>query len=83
MGTPRLVAIPGEAFNEIGTAIKQASNLPFVFAVGLANASLGYIPTADAYSIGGYEPTAAKVKPGADRIIVQTALALLRELPAD
>ena len=80
VGDAYLVGIPGEPFVEIGLEIKRRSGLPHTFVIGLANGYLGYIPTEDAYTDGGYEPAAARVAPGADARIVNTALSLLERL---
>ncbi|MCZ7573672.1 MAG: hypothetical protein M5U01_34405 [Ardenticatenaceae bacterium] len=80
IGDAYLVGIPGEPFVEIGLEIKRRSGLPHVFVVGLANGYVGYIPTEEAYAVGGYEPAAARVAPGADAAIVNTALSLLESL---
>ena len=83
IGDAYLVGIPGEPFVEIGLEIKRRSGLPHVFVAGLANGSMGYIPTEDTYAKGGYEPAAAKVAPGADARIVNTALSLLERLGSE
>lgn len=56
-----LLAIPGEVYVEIGTAIKKSSRLPYTFIVGYANGCIGYIPTRRAYEIDFYETAIRKV----------------------
>lgn len=83
IGEAYLVGIPGEAFVEIGLEIKQRSGLPIVLVIGLANGYVGYIPTEEAYTTGGYEPAVARVGPGAGAKIRNAALALLERLKSE
>ena len=39
--------------------------------VGYANGNIGYLATADAHTVGGYEPNMSKVKPEAEAIILK------------
>jgi len=80
IGDTYLVGIPGEAFVEIGLALKRQPGLPHTLVAGLANGYLGYIPVKEAYAEGGYEPRAAKVAAGADVRILSAARSLLKEL---
>ncbi|MFW6288576.1 MAG: hypothetical protein ACOC2Q_02215, partial [Spirochaetota bacterium] len=50
-----IVAMPGELFVEIGMRIKEASPFALTAIVELANGSLCYLPTSEAYEKGGYE----------------------------
>lgn len=75
------VALPGEIFVEIGLAIKRRSPFEQTFVIGYANdINVSYVPTSESYKEGGYEPNWAKVDQGADKIIENEALALLRKL---
>lgn len=57
-----LVAMPGEIFVDIGINIKQASPYPYTFVIEMANGAIGYLPTREAFEVGGYEPEhAAKI----------------------
>lgn len=87
IGETVLVAIPGELFVEIGMQIKRASAYEHTIIVELANGSLCYLPTADAFRRGGYETDfAAKVyglhmlTDRAQEIVERAAAELLREL---
>ena len=55
LGDVALVGVAGEAFVEIGLAVKARSPIPHTIFLGYTNGCLGYIPTAAAYEPGGYE----------------------------
>ncbi len=85
LGDVALVGVAGEAFVEIGLAVKARSPIPHTIFLGYTNGCLGYLPTAAAYPAGGYEVHRAHavyrlphtIAPeSADRIIA-TSLALL------
>ncbi len=83
VGESAWVALPGEIFVEIGLAIKASAPASDTFVVGLANDSLGYIPTDHALTQeGGYE-TWATAGPGAEGLLVNTSERLLSQLFAD
>ncbi|MBU0607272.1 MAG: hypothetical protein KKI08_05265 [Armatimonadetes bacterium] len=80
LGDFGLVTMPGEVLAEIGLQIKQRSPFPVTMVVSLANGCIGYLPTDNACREGGYEPSWCPVGPGTERILVDTAVALLEEL---
>jgi len=51
---------PGETFVELGLAAKKASRFTTNFTVSIANDACGYIPTSEAFDLGGYETWRAK-----------------------
>ena len=55
LGDVALVGVAGEAFVEIGLAVKARSPIPHTIFLGYTNGCLGYLPTATAYEPGGYE----------------------------
>jgi neutral ceramidase len=55
MGSVAIVALAGEVFIRIGQEIVRRSPFPHTVALGYSNGCLGYVPTADAFPIGGYE----------------------------
>jgi hypothetical protein len=67
------VGLPGEVFTELGMAIKQASPYRVTIVVGLANASLGYIPNRKAYAEGAYEAVSSRGAPGSGERLVDVA----------
>jgi hypothetical protein len=74
-----------EYFCEYGLRIKKASRHPTTWVVSLANEWVGYVPTAQAFVGGGYEPRTArssKLAPDAGQRLLEGALkALGRVLP--
>lgn len=55
MGECGLVAHSAEVFNEIGMAVKEGSPFPATLFAGYSNGCIGYLPTAEAHALGGYE----------------------------
>ncbi|HMO66683.1 MAG TPA: hypothetical protein PKE47_15925, partial [Verrucomicrobiota bacterium] len=74
------VSLPGEAFVELGLAIKKNSPFRQTMIVELANGSIGYIPDRRAYAEGNYEPVSARCAPGSGEQLVEAAVRLLNEL---
>lgn len=56
IGKLTLSAVPAEMFVEHGLQLKEATYNPFALMVCPANGYIGYVPTAEAFSQGGYEP---------------------------
>ena len=81
LGDVVLLMAPGEVFNEIGTEIKTRAPLADTLFVGYSNGSIGYVPTPDAYSEGGYEvDRACRVAPEASGMLIEEAVRQLGEL---
>lgn len=74
------VMYPLELFHVIGKAIKAGSHSPFPFIVGYCNGSMGYLPTQQAHSEGGYEPNATHFDPVTEKIFLRGIEKLLAEL---
>jgi hypothetical protein len=55
LGDAALAALPGEFFTEYGLQLKEKSPARYTLPIGLANGALGYIPTPEALTQGGYE----------------------------
>ncbi len=79
-GKVGFVTIPGEAFNEIGVELKKADGYESVFILGLTDESVGYFPTRNAYSEGGYESRSSKFREGVDHIMIKAGKDLLSSL---
>jgi len=60
IGETALCTFPGETFVELGQAVKKASRHKLTVTVSIANDACGYIPTAEAFDLGGYETWRAK-----------------------
>ena len=85
VGPALYLANPTEYFCRFGLEIKAVSPFPFTWVVGLANGSLGYCPTPDAFEEngGGYETrlTAhSNLAPSAGERIAQASLELASQL---
>jgi hypothetical protein len=60
IGDTAIGTFPGETFVELGLAAKKAGPHKTTITVSLANDACGYIPTAEAFDVGGYETWRAK-----------------------
>ncbi len=80
IGETAIVGLPGEAFVELGLALKANPYFPHTLVVGYCNDLILYIPTREAYAQGGYEVEMARVACGSGEQIVAAALGGLREL---
>ncbi len=74
----RIIHLPGECFLEY--QIYARSQLPdsFVCVAAYGDGGPWYIPTAEAYPQGGYEPSAAFVDPGSEKILQEGIKHFLR-----
>jgi len=82
IGDAGFVSFPGEFFVEIGLDVKQRSPLHPTFLLGLANDSIGYIPTPEYYPEGGYEVSVARFGPSTAARWEEAAVRLLNQLSA-
>ena len=77
IGPAVLVGTEGEPFAAIGQAVKAGSPWPATWFGGYTGGWAGYVPTADAYPLGGYEVDTSPFAPGAaDRLVTGTLAAL-------
>ena len=60
IGNVGIGTFPGETFVELGLAVKKSSRYKTTFTVSIANDACGYIPTVEAFDLGGYETWRAK-----------------------
>jgi hypothetical protein len=80
VGQVAFVGLGGEAFNEIGLAIKRASPFATTLVITHCNGTAGYLPTAGAYEEGGYEVRSSRFAPAAAELVVKEAVRMLRSL---
>ncbi|HZY90890.1 MAG TPA: hypothetical protein VFE78_39065, partial [Gemmataceae bacterium] len=80
IGPLGITANGAEYFCEYALRIKRASRLKPSWFVSLANDYIGYVPTAQAFVGGGYEPRTArssKLAPDAGQRLLETMLKAL------
>jgi neutral ceramidase len=75
-----LVGMSVEPFAEIGLAIQQGSPFAQTLVSGYSGLSFAYLPTADAYPLGGYEIEVTPFAPEAAEIAISAAVDLLCQL---
>ncbi|MBI3946445.1 MAG: neutral/alkaline non-lysosomal ceramidase N-terminal domain-containing protein [Armatimonadetes bacterium] len=93
LGAYWLATLPGDVFVEVGWAVRDAVaaaadvSPAHVVVASYANGSVGYVPTASAMALGGYEPTSYRLGgrpacyvPEAQEILARTAAGLAAEL---
>jgi hypothetical protein len=73
------VAIPAEVFVEIGLHLKKVAPHK-TYIVGIANGYIGYLPTREAYEVGGYEVISSKCQPESAELLIQEVIKLEEEL---
>ena len=75
-----LLAVSIEMFAATGLAIKAGSPFAHTLVSGYSGPSCGYLPTAEAYPLGGYEVEITPFAPEASDVLVATCIDLLRDL---
>lgn len=75
-----IVALPGEFFVEIGAGIRARSGFDHLLVAGYANGMIGYVPTEEAFTHGGYEVGGARFPATAAATISDAAVELLASL---
>ena len=71
-------ALPVELFAEIVLAVRQQSPYPHTFFFGYCNGLWGYLPTAQAFGEGGYEPTTTLFTDGAEGDVIRAVVEFLQ-----
>ncbi|MCB1245300.1 MAG: hypothetical protein AB7I98_19560 [Verrucomicrobiales bacterium] len=78
------LTMPGEPMVEYGFKLEKAiADRAIPIVVGYANGNIGYIATADAHTVGGYEPNRSVLKPEAEAIIEKQLGALADRVVGD
>lgn len=72
-----------EPFVAIGQAIKARSPFPHTWFGGYTGGWFGYVPTPDAWPLGGYEVTTSPYTPDAAAALVEQTVAVLAEWNRD
>jgi neutral ceramidase len=75
-----LLSVSIEMFAGTGLAIKAGSPFAHTLVSGYSGPSCGYLPTADAYPLGGYEVEITPFAPEASDVLVRECVRLLVEL---
>ncbi len=75
-----LLGLSVEPFAAIGLAIQQGSPFGQTLVSGYCGLSFAYLPTADAYPLGGYEIEITPFAPEAAEVAIAAAIDLLTEL---
>jgi|BarGraNGADG00212_2_1021979.scaffolds.fasta_scaffold08010_3 neutral ceramidase len=75
------VGVQGELFVALGQRIRAALGDETTCVAALCDGTVGYIPTADAFSVGGYEPNASVLQSGEGERLVEAAVALASAAP--
>jgi len=75
----RILFMPGELFVEYQLAAKKMRPDLFVAMAAYGDLGFSYIPTAAAFPQGGYEVDVAKVKPEAEKVLLDGIFKLLHE----
>ena len=72
IGPYLFLSMPGEPMVEYGFKLEKAiADRAIPIIVGYANGYLGYVPTADAYAVGGYEPNRSPLTAEAEAVILK------------
>jgi hypothetical protein len=76
------VGVEGELFVALGQRIRAALGDETTCIAALCDGTVGYIPTEDAFAIGGYEPNASLLVPGEGERLVDAVIELASAAPA-
>lgn len=84
VGPYLFLTMPGEPMVEYGFRLEQAiADRAIPIIVGYANGHVGYIATADAYKVGGYEPTTSRLLPEAETLLLDELGVLADQVVGD
>jgi neutral ceramidase len=74
-------SLPVEMFCEIALNVRNHSPFPHTFYFGYTNGWFGYLPTAQAFQEGGYEPTTSPFTGQAEADVNRAVLGFIHTLP--
>lgn len=77
IGDTVIWAAPVELFSEIAIEIRKRSPFAHTFFSGYTNGWLGYLPTAQAFSEGGYEPATSPFTPSVEADVMHHVVGFL------
>ena len=75
------VSLPGEPFNGIARAIREASDTKYTFVIELAQSVSGYVPMPECFERGGYEVQAGidSAAQNAATVLIESSIANLKK----
>lgn len=76
------VGVSGELFVGLGQRIRAELGEDRTCVAALCDGTVGYLPTEDAFAIGGYEPNASVIVPGEGERLVEAIIDLAARAPA-
>lgn len=80
IGPAALIGIPGEAFCEIGIAVKESSPASQTLFSGYTNGYMGYMPMAHNFEEGGYEVHTTPLSAGAAEETIEVCMGAVKAL---
>jgi len=75
------LGVSGELFVALGQQMRHALGEDRTCIAALCDGTIGYIPTADAFTIGAYEPNASVLQPGEGERLVEAMVGLASAAP--
>jgi hypothetical protein len=76
------VGVQGELFVALGQRIRAALGDDTTCVAALCDGTIGYIPTAETFAEGGYEPNASVLRAGEGERLVAAVIELAGHAPA-
>jgi neutral ceramidase len=76
------LGVSGELFVALGQAMRLALGDDTTCVAALCDGTIGYIPTAEAFEVGAYEPNASVIQPGEGERLVDAIVELASAAPS-
>lgn len=80
LGEAVIVGLGGEPFTEYGASIRELAGGKFALALALTNGHQGYLPSARAFSEGGYEAKGSRFTSGLQDQVVEAVREMLDQI---